>query len=66
MTPTLQPLLTKQEVADLLRVHPRTVDEYERAGGLTVVRLPNRGRRYRREDVERFISERSTEGEVAL
>lgn len=51
----LSSLLTRREVAELLRVTPRTIHTYERAGKLKPVRLSGRAVRYRRSEVEAFI-----------
>ena len=48
------PLLTLQEVADVLRLHPRTIRELVRRRELTG-RLVGRRWRFRREDVDRFF-----------
>jgi len=46
--------LTLQEVAELLRLHPRTVRQYVHRGEL-VGRLIGRRWRFRQEDVDKFF-----------
>jgi len=55
-------LLTVEQVADYLQVHPETVRKWLREGDLIGVNLGGRARwRVRREDLERFIeSQRRT------
>jgi len=52
----LRPLLTEQELADLLRCSPRTVDRLRSRGLIEPVKLTPGGRRVRREDVEALIA----------
>ena len=53
----LRPLLTKQELADLLRCSPRTVDRLRSRGLIEAVKLTPGGRvAFRREDVEALIA----------
>ncbi len=56
-------LLTVKQVADLLQVHPVTVQRWLRAGQLSGIRLPadKLGWRVRRSELERFLAA----GEVA-
>jgi excisionase family DNA binding protein len=50
-------LLTVEQVADYLQVHPETVRRWLREGSLVGVSLGGRTRwRVRREDLERFIA----------
>lgn len=59
-------LLTAREVADHLGLSPETVLRYVRRGELPAIRLPGtaKGRlRFRREDVEAWLEERSTRQE---
>jgi len=52
-------LLTVNEVADMLRVHPNTVREWERHGMLEAYRLGGRrDRRFDPEEVEAFLRRR--------
>lgn len=55
-----EPLLTKREVAELLRVTTRSIENFHRRG-LRSIKL-GRVRRYRPEDVREWL-ERHTEGE---
>jgi excisionase family DNA binding protein len=56
MPTTQAPLLTVQEVADLLRVTVRTVQRMEADRTLLPVRI-GRAVRYRREDVQAFLDQ---------
>ena len=51
----LPALLTTEEVAEALRVHPNTVRQWATEGRLPSIAYPGRSRRYRREDVERLF-----------
>jgi phage terminase Nu1 subunit (DNA packaging protein) len=52
-------LLTEKEVAELLRLRPRTLQDWRQRGvALPYIRYTERGIRYRRRDVERFIDSR--------
>ena len=54
--PTLRPLLLKNEVAEILRVRPQTLDKWRMEGsGPLFVSVNGRSVRYRRKDVEAFI-----------
>ena len=55
MTPTPEPLLTTDQVADLLQISRRSVERLEESGRLASVRI-GRLVRYRREDVEALIA----------
>ena len=59
-----RPLLTRDEVAELLRLSPRTVAEYVRRGELRG-RLVGRRWRFRHEDVDAFLEELPREWTVA-
>jgi excisionase family DNA binding protein len=49
-------MLTVSEVAELLHMHPNTVRQWSDKGVLRVFRFGSRrDRRYRREEIERFI-----------
>ena len=51
-------MLTTSEVAHLLNIHVNTVRRWSDHGLLRVYRLGSRGdRRFRREDIERFLLE---------
>jgi len=49
-------LMTRREVADVLRLSLDTLDTWAREGKITSVRLPSGQRRYRRQDVEALIT----------
>ena len=53
-------LLTCHQVAEILRVHPRTVQRLERIGALRGIRLGRRALRFRSEDVQLFIESSAT------
>lgn len=55
-------LLTKYEVADLLRVAPTTVTKMGRSGVLPRVVLNARTIRFRMDEVRRYIREQQDEG----
>lgn len=55
-------LLTKREVAELLKVSPRTVDNYI-ARGLPTVRLSPGTVRVRASDLERWVGEVAADAE---
>ena len=48
-------LLTAQEVAERLSVHPESVRRWTREGKLAAVPLPSGRKRYRAEDVEALL-----------
>jgi excisionase family DNA binding protein len=51
-------MLTVREVADLLHIHANTVRRWSDRGVLRAYRIAQRGdRRFRREDVARFIAD---------
>ena len=51
-----EPLLTVQDVAEILRIHPNTVRRWADSGEFRMYRLPGRGqRRFRRSDISRYI-----------
>ncbi len=57
-----QRLLTLKEVSDMLRVHPNSIRRWSDAGLLPAVRIGERGdRRFRLQDVERFMQGRMPE-----
>ena len=58
-------LLSRRETANLLRVHPRTILRYERAGLLNPIRLNCRVTRYKRAEVEQLIANSSADGSSA-
>ena len=58
---TKQPrLLTLKQACDILGCHPNTLRSWDKKGYLVAVRIGARGdRRYRREDIQKLISEGS-------
>jgi excisionase family DNA binding protein len=59
MTMAEKPLLTTENVAELLQVDVETVRRYIREGKLRAIKL-GREYRVRREDFEEFLEERKT------
>ena len=58
---TYNSMMTVPEVARLLHVHPNTVRRWADQGLLQTYRITQRGdRRFRREDVDRFLLEENT------
>jgi excisionase family DNA binding protein len=54
----IRPMLTVREVAELLHIHANTVRRWSDRGVLRSFRIARRGdRRFRREDVARFLAE---------
>ena len=52
------PLLTVREVAQLLHIHTNTVRRWSDRGIIRAYRITRRGdRRFRREDIARFLAE---------
>ena len=57
------PMLTAGEVARLLHIHPNTVRRWSDRGLIRVYRISRRGdRRFRREDIARFLAELNVTG----
>ena len=51
-------LLTVNEVADLLHVHPNTLRRWSNKGIIKTYRINRRGdRRFKREEIARFLAE---------
>ncbi len=63
--PRLQPiaLLTPGEVARLFRVDPKTVTRWARDGKLSSLRTPGGHRRFREEEVHRFLNQMAGYGD---
>jgi excisionase family DNA binding protein len=54
----VRPMLTVREVAQLLHIHTNTVRRWSDRGVLKAYRITRRGdRRFRREDIGRFLAE---------
>ena len=52
-------LYTLKEACELLKVHRQTLRQWDKNGVLKAVRLGQRGdRRYKKEDIEKFINNR--------
>ncbi|WP_281196840.1 BldC family transcriptional regulator [Microtetraspora niveoalba] len=56
MTTAADDLMTPGEVAVLFRVDPKTVGRWAAAGLIPFIRTPGGHRRYRRTDVDAFLS----------
>ena len=56
-------LLTVEQVAAELQLHPDTVRRYIREKKLRAVRLSSTNMRIRRSELDRFLKERETNGE---
>jgi excisionase family DNA binding protein len=55
------PMLTVREVARLLHIHSNTVRRWSDRGLIRAHRITRRGdRRFRREDISRFLAEMNT------
>ncbi|PRX98093.1 BldC family transcriptional regulator [Allonocardiopsis opalescens] len=59
----LPELMTAQEVANLFRVHPKTVSSWARQGKLTYIRTLGGHRRYTADDVRQLLKEQTTDDE---
>ena len=54
----MRPMLTVREVARLLHIHTNTVRRWSDRGIIRAYRITQRGdRRFRREDIDRFLVE---------
>ena len=59
----VQPMLTVREVAEILHIHTNTVRRWSDRGILHAYRIAQRGdRRFRREDIGRFLGEKAETG----
>ena len=55
-------MLTVREVADLLHVHPNTLRRWSNKGIIQAYRINQRGdRRFKREEIARFLAELSVQ-----
>lgn len=53
----MEELLTLREAAQILKVHPNTLRLWDKKGILVAIRIgEKRARRYKKEDLEKFIS----------
>jgi excisionase family DNA binding protein len=55
-------ILTRDQVAEMLKVHPATVTQYVKKKGLRGVQLTGGDWRFRRSDLEAWLEQRATEG----
>lgn len=56
----MEELLTLSEAAQILKVHPNTLRLWDKKGVLTAVRIGvKRVRRYKKEDIEKFINKKN-------
>ncbi len=56
----MRQLLTKQEAAEVVRVHPRTIERWIHVGRIRASRLSPRVVRIRRSELERLLRESET------
>lgn len=56
-TPARREMVTVREAAEILDVHPRTVQRYEREGLLHATRITKRRVRYAKDEVLRLATE---------
>jgi excisionase family DNA binding protein len=56
----MEELLTLKEAAKILKVHPNTLRDWDKKGILKAVRIGiKKSMRYRKEDIEKFISQKN-------
>ena len=57
-------MLTVREVARLLHVHPNTLRRWSNKGAIRAYRITPRGdRRFKREEIDRFLTELNTQAD---
>ena len=57
-------MLTLREVADLLHIHPNTLRRWSNNGRIRAYRITPRGdRRFKREEIVRFLAELNGQGD---
>ena len=62
-TKPLPELLSLTEACEILKAHPNTLRQWDKKGILSAVRFGPRGdRRYKKEDIEKFINTRTKLG----
>lgn len=61
-----QPLATSQEVAEYLQVSERTLDDWAYRGGGPEFSYAGQQRRYRWEDVDSYLAQRSRGGRESV
>ncbi len=60
MLSNIAALLTLREACEILKVHPNTLRQWDRKGILIAVRIGiKKVRRYRKEDIEKFINQKN-------
>ncbi len=56
----MEELLTLKEAANVLKLHPNTLRDWDKKGILKAVRIGiKKSLRYRKEDIEKFISHKN-------
>jgi excisionase family DNA binding protein len=56
----MEELLTLNETAQILKVHPNTLRSWDKKGVLIAIRIGvKKARRYKKEDIEKFINKKN-------
>ena len=55
----MRELLTVNELAALLKVHPKTVRAWVKQGKIPVIKMPGRGVRFDQDKIEKWIETRT-------